>query len=89
MHLSSPIIHIALVLTKLFQIHKIDSLQISEGNQFYEFEITSLEPKQYELLVKIDAISINPVDTKIRQSPVDNAPRVINRINANCIYLHQ
>lgn len=53
------------------------AFNLSEGNQFYEFEITSLEPKQYELLVKIDAISINPVDTKIRQSPVDNAPRVL------------
>ena len=46
------------------------AFNLSEGNQFYEFEITSLEPKQYELLVKIDAISINPVD---------NAWCIINR----------
>ncbi|MCG7338326.1 zinc-binding alcohol dehydrogenase family protein [Staphylococcus sp. ACRSN] len=54
-----------------------NAFNLSDGNQFYEFEVTSMEPKQYELLVKIDAISINPVDTKIRQSSVTHAPRVL------------
>lgn len=53
------------------------AFDLSEGNQFYEFEIATLEPKQYDILVKVDAISINPVDTKIRQSPVNSKPRVL------------
>lgn len=50
---------------------------LDEGNQFYEFEVERPEPTQYELLVRVKAISVNPVDTKIRQSPVDEPPRVL------------
>lgn len=44
------------------------SLPISEANSFIEFEIARPEPKGYDLLVKVVANSINPVDFKIRQS---------------------
>lgn len=53
------------------------NFNLEEGNQFYEFEIERPQPKQYELLVRVEAISVNPVDTKIRQSPVEQAPRVL------------
>jgi len=44
------------------------SLPISETNSFIEFEIEKPSPKEHELLVKIKAIAVNPVDFKIRQN---------------------
>ncbi|MHD0397111.1 zinc-binding alcohol dehydrogenase family protein [Staphylococcus simulans] len=51
--------------------------ELSEGNLFYEFNKTKPKPKGNELLVKVKAISVNPVDTKIRQAPVEKAPRIL------------
>ncbi len=44
------------------------SLPISEDNSFIEFEMEKAAPTGYDLLVKIVAISVNPVDFKIRQT---------------------
>jgi len=44
------------------------SLPISNNNSFIAFETEKPTPKGYDLLVKIAAISINPVDFKIRQN---------------------
>ena len=44
------------------------SLPITEKNSFIEFEIDKPVPAGYDLLVKISAISVNPVDFKIRQN---------------------
>ena len=44
------------------------SLPISEENSFIAFETEKPEAKGYDLLVKISAISVNPVDYKIRQN---------------------
>lgn len=44
------------------------SLPISEPNSFIEFEIEKPNPTGRELLVKIKAIAVNPVDFKIRQN---------------------
>ncbi|MEO6290882.1 MAG: zinc-binding alcohol dehydrogenase family protein [Ginsengibacter sp.] len=44
------------------------SLPISEKESFIEFETEKPTPAGYDLLVKISAISVNPVDFKIRQS---------------------
>ncbi len=44
------------------------SLPITENNSFIEFETEKPTPKGYDILVKISAISVNPVDFKIRQS---------------------
>lgn len=44
------------------------SLPISEADSFIEFETEIQNPTGYDLLVKIEAISVNPVDYKIRQS---------------------
>lgn len=43
------------------------SLPITEKNSFIEFETEKPSPKGYDLLVKIEAISVNPIDFKIRQ----------------------
>ncbi len=44
------------------------SLPISEKESFIEFETEKPTPAGYDLLVKISAISVNPVDFKIRQN---------------------
>lgn len=51
--------------------------QLDEGNLFYEFDRAKPTPQNQELLVKVNAISVNPVDTKIRQSPVADGPRIL------------
>lgn len=51
--------------------------QLDEGNLFYEFDRAKPTPQNQELLVKVNAISVNPVDTKIRQSPVEDGPRIL------------
>lgn len=44
------------------------SLPIQEADSFIEFETETPSPQGRELLVKITAISVNPVDFKIRQN---------------------
>lgn len=44
------------------------SLPISDPNSFIEFETEKPIPGGHELLVKIKAIAVNPVDFKIRQN---------------------
>ncbi|MBF7016498.1 zinc-binding alcohol dehydrogenase family protein [Staphylococcus durrellii] len=51
--------------------------QLDEGNLFYEFDRTKPTPQNQELLVKVNAISVNPVDTKLRQSPIEQGPRIL------------
>lgn len=44
------------------------SLAIEEKDSFIEFEAVKPTPSGHDLLVKIEAVSVNPVDFKIRQS---------------------
>lgn len=44
------------------------SLPITEKDSFIEFETEKPSPSGFDLLVKISAISVNPVDFKIRES---------------------
>lgn len=53
------------------------NFNLDEGNLFYEFDTETPQPKQYELLVRVKTISVNPVDTKIRKTPVEHAPRIL------------
>ncbi len=57
------------------------SLPITEENSFIEFEIEKPTPTGYDLLVKVAANSINPVDFKIRQTAakdtVLDTPKII------------
>lgn len=57
------------------------SLPITEKNSFIEFETEKPMPKGYDLLVKIEAVSVNPIDFKIRQmaakDKVLETPRII------------
>jgi len=57
------------------------SLAIEEENSFIDFEIDKPKPEKRDLLVKIKAISVNPVDYKVRQSAAKNSelemPKII------------
>ncbi|XWN14629.1 zinc-binding alcohol dehydrogenase family protein [Formosa sp. 4Alg 33] len=44
------------------------SLPITEADSFIAFDTDKPTPEGYELLVKIEAISVNPVDFKVRQN---------------------
>lgn len=52
---------------------------IDRGDALEDVDLPVPEPKGRELLVKISAVSVNPVDTKIRQavSPADGAWRIL------------
>ncbi|EPR68693.1 zinc-binding alcohol dehydrogenase family protein [Cyclobacterium qasimii] len=45
-----------------------ESLPISEKDSFIEFEADQPSPAGFDLLVKVAAVSVNPVDFKVRQS---------------------
>lgn len=53
------------------------AFQLSEGNLFYEFDKEKPTPKDKELLIKVKAISANPIDTKQRQRPIEQPPRIL------------
>lgn len=57
------------------------SLPISEENSFIEFEAATPQPTGHELLVKIEAVSVNPVDYKVRinsaKDKVLDIPKII------------
>lgn len=57
------------------------SLPINEENSFFEFETEIPKPDKQDLLVKIKAIAVNPVDYKIRQNSAINTvletPKII------------
>lgn len=57
------------------------SLPITEKESFIEFETKKPTPTGYDLLVKISAISVNPVDFKIRQNAAKDSvldtPKII------------
>ncbi len=50
------------------------SLPISEPESFIEFETEKPSPEGHDILVKISAISVNPVDYKIRQNSAKEKP---------------
>jgi len=57
------------------------SLPIAEAESFIEFETDKPQPSGQELLVKVKAVSLNPVDFKVRQNSAKNTvletPKVI------------
>ncbi|MDR5590234.1 zinc-binding alcohol dehydrogenase family protein [Christiangramia sp. SM2212] len=57
------------------------SLPINDPKSFEDVEVEKPEPEKKDLLVKIKAISVNPVDYKIRQSAAKdkelNSPKII------------
>jgi NADPH2:quinone reductase len=60
-------------------IAQIQSLPISHPESLVDIELPTPVPGARDLLVRVAAISVNPVDTKIRSQPVPggSAPRVL------------
>ena len=56
------------------------SLPITEKDSFIEFEMEKPIPEEHDLLVKIQAISVNPVDYKIRRSAAKDTTLEIPKI---------
>jgi NADPH2:quinone reductase len=57
------------------------SLPIEEAASFIDFEITTPQPTGHEILVKVKAAGVNPVDFKVRQNSAKekmlDAPKII------------
>jgi zinc-binding alcohol dehydrogenase family protein len=54
-------------------------LPISDSESLVDLELAVPEPSGRDLLVKVEAVSVNPVDTKIRmsKSDVEKEPRIL------------
>lgn len=50
---------------------------LKDGNHFYELEIEVPQPKGQQVLVKVSTMSVNPVDGKTRQKPIESGPRIL------------
>ncbi len=55
-------------------------LPISDPASLQDFELSKPDPEKRDLLVRVEAISVNPVDTKIRRSPVSSDQEGAQRI---------
>lgn len=51
--------------------------KLEEGNLFKVYEQRKPTPENDDILVKVNSISVNPVDTKQRQMEVTQAPRYL------------
>ena len=57
----------------------IETGPINSADALIDFEAETPSPSGHDILVKIEAVSVNPVDTKIRQrrAPFDGAPAIL------------
>lgn len=51
--------------------------ELKEGNLFKEIEVTHPHPTKDEVLIKVHATGVNPVDTKTRKAPLNDAYRIL------------
>lgn len=51
--------------------------ELSDGNLFEEIELAPSALQPHEVRVKVHAIGVNPVDTKVRQSPMHTDFRIL------------
>ena len=56
-----------------------EHLPISDPQSLFDIELPTPLPTNHDVLVRVEAISVNPVDTKVRASKdqVESAPRVL------------
>lgn len=55
-------------------------LPISDHESLQDFELPKPNLEERDLLVRVDAVSVNPVDTKIRRSPVSPDQEGLERV---------
>lgn len=58
-------------------VYSQHGLPISDAKSLYDAQIDKPTPGRRDLLVKIRAISVNPVDTKVRKGSPTDTPRVL------------
>ncbi len=58
-------------------VYSQHGLPIQDPRSLYEAELPKPEPEPRDLLVKIRAIAVNPVDTKVRRNSPTDTPRVL------------
>lgn len=58
-------------------VYSQNGLPIADPQSLYETELPKPQPGPRDLLVKIRAISVNPVDTKVRNGAPTDAPRIL------------
>jgi zinc-binding alcohol dehydrogenase family protein len=58
-------------------VYSEHGLPIQDARSLYEMELPKPEPQPRDLLVKIRAIAVNPVDTKVRRGMSTDTPRVV------------
>ncbi|MGL4573211.1 MAG: zinc-binding alcohol dehydrogenase family protein [Burkholderiaceae bacterium] len=57
----------------------IQSLPVSDANALQDLTLANPAPGAHDLLVRVNAVSVNPVDTKVRKNraPKEGAPEVL------------
>jgi len=58
-------------------VYSQNGLPISDPHALYDIELPQPQPGEFDLLVNIRAISVNPVDTKVRASAPTDTPRIL------------
>ncbi len=58
-------------------VYQKAALPLTDPQSLYETETAKPQPTGHDLLVKIHAISVNPVDTKVRNGGDPEAPRIL------------
>lgn len=58
-------------------VYSQNGLPISDENALYDLDVAKPQPGARDLLVKISAIAVNPVDTKVRHGAPTDKPRIL------------
>lgn len=58
-------------------VYSQNGLPLSDAKSLYEMELPKPQPGAHDLLVKIRAVSVNPVDTKVRAGSPTDKPRIL------------
>ncbi|QAV47577.1 zinc-binding alcohol dehydrogenase family protein [Pantoea agglomerans] len=58
-------------------VYKDNKLPITDANSLYETILPKPQPGRHDLLVRVAAIAVNPVDTKVRRNAAVTEPRVL------------
>ncbi len=58
-------------------VYSQNGLPISDPQSLYDIELPQPQPGAFDLLVNIRAISVNPVDTKVRAGAPTDGPRIL------------
>lgn len=58
-------------------VYKDNKLPVTDANSLYETILRKPQPGRHNLLVRVAAIAVNPVDTKVRRNAAVTEPRVL------------